>query len=155
MSFIVEASAPSDGHQDTAPLLKKNKMYDAQVESVLESTKKKFQSEEYQPAARIVFTVFQRDGIALGTISKKYTLSLNEKANLHKVIKTITGVSPSARFDLETLVGLRCQILSDPWITSSGAERNGIGDVLPADDDDTTTEAPPAKLEVTNIQSRV
>ena len=89
MSFIVEASAPSDGHQDTAPLLKKNKMYDAQVESVLESTKKKFQSEEYQPAARIVFTVFQRDGIALGISAKNTRSASTKKPTCTKSLKPL------------------------------------------------------------------
>jgi hypothetical protein len=135
MAFIVEA-VQGDGHQDTAPLLRDGKIYTAKIAAVLPTKKKKFQSDEYQDAARVVFDLFQKNGQEIGTVSKKYTLSLNEKASLFALVKTVMGAAPSEKFDLETLVGKPCQILIELWTTSGGADRNGVGNVLPADDDD-------------------
>ena len=135
-----------DGHQDTAPLLKNGKTYPAVLSQIMDTTKRKYQSEETEPALRFVFTVSRANGEEIGTVSKKYKPSLNEKANLFKVVKAMIGKAPVGAFDVDTLIGMKCVVLVELWSTDQGIERNGIGNILPADDDDDVS--PPPKNSV-------
>jgi len=153
MARVLTATPAGDGHEDTAGLLKDGKIYKARLLEIKDTQKRKFQSEEYEDAYRLVFMLQRADGVELGTVSKKYKPSIHEKAALTKVVKAITGETPKTGFDVDTMIGKPCQILVELWSTESGDTKNGIGNVLPADDDDDMP--PPAKLEVTNIQPRI
>lgn len=153
MARVLTAAPAGDGHEDTAGLLKHGKIYRAKLVEIKDTTKRKFQSEEYENAYRLVFMVHRADGAELGTVSKKYKPSIHEKAKLTEVVTAITGKAPIPGFDADSLIGKNCQLLIDIWTTDNGVEKNGIKTVLPADDDDDMP--PPAKLETTNIQPRI
>lgn len=136
MARVLTAPPAGDGHQDTAPLLKNGQTYNAVLTEILDTQKRKYQSEEYEDAYRLVFTLSNRRGEEIGTVSKKYKPSIHEKATLTKVIKAITGKTPAAGFDVDSLIGKPCRVLIELWSTDQGADKNGIGSVLPPEQDD-------------------
>jgi hypothetical protein len=143
MARIITSSGGGDGHQDTAPLLKNGRQYDAVLVEIKDTEKRKYQSDEFEPAVRLVWNLSFK-GDEVGTISKKYKPSIHEKAALHAVIKAMTGQAPKSGFDLDSLIGRKCIIVADIWTTTDGEDRNGVGAILPADEDDDQTPPPPA-----------
>ena len=68
-------------------------------------------------------------------LSAKYTISMNEKANLRKALeqwrgKAFTPVECQA-FDLEKLKGKPCQVLVGSYVGKDGKERRSIQTILP------------------------
>ena len=51
-------------------------------------------------------------------VRKKFTFSLNEKANLYKFLqKWVGGLKPGQPFNLKTLIGTGCILEIEPWTT--------------------------------------
>jgi hypothetical protein len=68
-------------------------------------------------------------------VSKMYTLSLNEKANLRKDLETWRGKKFTADelkgFDLEKLVGVNCQLQLIHNITDEGRTYSNVQAIIP------------------------
>lgn len=93
------------------------------------------------------------------TISAWYTLSLHEKANLRKDIKTITGkaIDDGEEFDISDLLGSGCRLQVSSKVTKQGKTTVEVASLMALDEDERTPSSPnePFMFEITGTNCEI